>query len=156
MKEKMEWSGMITAVQPRIRLNRSFDQPSHTYLGDTAAIRRNTAEWDLLASAGFYPIVSMFMNVDRLPMANANQKPELADHLAGLQVQHQTSGNHWEEVVKSLDPGTLQEACYRDLTGGPSNLRRTEIAIFLVAARDNRLLITGVEPRLPTGELSWV
>jgi len=31
---------------------------------------------DLLASAGFYQIVSMFMNVDRLPMA-ANQKPEL-------------------------------------------------------------------------------
>jgi 4-carboxymuconolactone decarboxylase len=32
---------------------------------------------DLLASAGFYQIVSMFMNVDRLPMANADQKPEL-------------------------------------------------------------------------------
>jgi 4-carboxymuconolactone decarboxylase len=32
---------------------------------------------DLLASAGFDQIVSMFMNVDRLPMANANQKPEL-------------------------------------------------------------------------------
>jgi hypothetical protein len=32
---------------------------------------------DLLASAGFYQIVSMFMDVDRLPMANDNQKPEL-------------------------------------------------------------------------------
>ncbi len=32
---------------------------------------------DLLASAGFYQMVSMFMNTDRLPMANANQKPEL-------------------------------------------------------------------------------
>jgi 4-carboxymuconolactone decarboxylase len=32
---------------------------------------------DLVASAGFYQIVSMFMNVDRLPLANANQKPEL-------------------------------------------------------------------------------
>ncbi len=32
---------------------------------------------DLLASAGFYQIVSMFMNADRLPMANAEQKPEL-------------------------------------------------------------------------------
>ena len=31
----------------------------------------------LLASAGFYQIVSMFMNVDRLPMANASQNPEL-------------------------------------------------------------------------------
>jgi 4-carboxymuconolactone decarboxylase len=32
---------------------------------------------DLVASAGFYQIVSMFMNVDRLPLANATQKPEL-------------------------------------------------------------------------------
>jgi hypothetical protein len=31
--EKMEWSGTITAVQPRIGLTRSFDQRSHAYLG---------------------------------------------------------------------------------------------------------------------------
>ena len=31
--EKMEWSGRIVAVQPRIRLMRSFDQRSHNYLG---------------------------------------------------------------------------------------------------------------------------
>ncbi len=45
-----------------------------------AAVRNSVGERgivDLLASAGFYQIVSMFMNVDRLPMANANQKPEL-------------------------------------------------------------------------------
>jgi 4-carboxymuconolactone decarboxylase len=44
-----------------------------------AAVRNSVGERgvvDLLASAGFYQIVSMFMNVDRLPMAN-NQKPEL-------------------------------------------------------------------------------
>jgi len=29
----MAWSGMVTAAQPRIRLTRSFDQLSHTYLG---------------------------------------------------------------------------------------------------------------------------
>jgi hypothetical protein len=33
MREKMEWSGMVTAIRPRIRLTRSFDQRSHTYLG---------------------------------------------------------------------------------------------------------------------------
>ena len=32
-KEKIVWSGMVTAIQPRIRLTRSFDQLSHTYLG---------------------------------------------------------------------------------------------------------------------------
>ena len=29
----MAWSGMVTAVQPCIRVTRSFDQRSHTYLG---------------------------------------------------------------------------------------------------------------------------
>ncbi len=31
--EKALWQGVLIAVQPRIRLNRSFDQRSHTYLG---------------------------------------------------------------------------------------------------------------------------
>ena len=30
---KIAWGGMVTAVQPRIRLTRSFDQRSHTYQG---------------------------------------------------------------------------------------------------------------------------
>jgi hypothetical protein len=31
--EKISWNGVLLSVQPRIRLNRSFDQRSHTYLG---------------------------------------------------------------------------------------------------------------------------
>ena len=31
--EKLLWHGVLTSVQPRIRLSRSFDQRSHTYLG---------------------------------------------------------------------------------------------------------------------------
>ncbi|MGA2880571.1 MAG: hypothetical protein ABSG13_16605 [Bryobacteraceae bacterium] len=45
-----------------------------------AAVQNSVGERgivDLLATVGFYQIVSMYMNVDRLPMANANQKPEL-------------------------------------------------------------------------------
>ena len=30
---KVDWEGEVTAVQPRIRLNRSFDERSHSYLG---------------------------------------------------------------------------------------------------------------------------
>lgn len=30
---KISWSGQITGIQPRIRLTRSFDQRSHSYLG---------------------------------------------------------------------------------------------------------------------------
>lgn len=32
-KDKLDWQGNVIAVQPRIRLTRSFDQRSHTYLG---------------------------------------------------------------------------------------------------------------------------
>jgi molybdate transport system substrate-binding protein len=45
-----------------------------------AAVRNLVGERgivDLLATAGFYQIVSMFMNADRMPLANATQKPEL-------------------------------------------------------------------------------
>jgi len=33
MPSKISWQGTITSVQPRIRLTRSFDQRSHSYLG---------------------------------------------------------------------------------------------------------------------------
>jgi hypothetical protein len=36
---KILWSGVLIAVQPRIRLNRSFDQRSHAYLGYTLWVR---------------------------------------------------------------------------------------------------------------------
>ncbi len=32
-REKVPWAGKIVSIQPRIRLLRSFDQRSHTYLG---------------------------------------------------------------------------------------------------------------------------
>ena len=31
--EKVAWSGRVVAIQPRIRLSRSFDERSHSYLG---------------------------------------------------------------------------------------------------------------------------
>ncbi len=36
--EKLSWKGKLTSVQPRIRLNRSFDQRSHTYMGYTLRV----------------------------------------------------------------------------------------------------------------------
>jgi hypothetical protein len=33
MDSKLRWEGTVLSVQPRIRLNRSFDQRSHAYLG---------------------------------------------------------------------------------------------------------------------------
>ncbi|HGY89792.1 MAG TPA: hypothetical protein ENK43_01330 [Planctomycetes bacterium] len=43
MGEKAGWEGEILAVQPRIRLNRSFDQRSHTYRGYVLRVR---GTWD--------------------------------------------------------------------------------------------------------------
>ena len=37
--EKIPWQGVLISVQPRIRLNRSFDQRSHTYLGYALTVR---------------------------------------------------------------------------------------------------------------------
>lgn len=36
--EKFSWQGRLTSVQPRIRLTRSFDQRSHSYLGYTLCV----------------------------------------------------------------------------------------------------------------------
>ncbi|MDD5222705.1 MAG: hypothetical protein PHE84_01830 [bacterium] len=39
--EKIPWSGKIVSIQPRIRLTRSFDQRSHTYLGYVLRLQGN-------------------------------------------------------------------------------------------------------------------
>ena len=36
---KVHWEGEVLSVQPRIRLSRSFDQRSHSYLGYVLRIR---------------------------------------------------------------------------------------------------------------------
>lgn len=38
-KEKIFWVGEVISIQPRIRLMRSFDQRSHTYLGYNLQIK---------------------------------------------------------------------------------------------------------------------
>ena len=37
--EKVDWKGEVLSVQPRIRLLRSFDQRSHSYLGYVLRVR---------------------------------------------------------------------------------------------------------------------
>lgn len=40
--EKISWQGLVVSVQPRIRLTRSFDERSHTYLGYYLLIREKS------------------------------------------------------------------------------------------------------------------
>ncbi len=47
-KDKVFWTGKVIAVQPRIRLMRSFDERSHTYLGYTLQIDCRVSEEEKL------------------------------------------------------------------------------------------------------------
>ena len=40
---KLFWRGTLVGVQPRLRLTRSFDQRSHTYLGYALRVRGTVA-----------------------------------------------------------------------------------------------------------------
>jgi len=42
-RDKIAWHGIITSVQPRIRLSRSFDERSHTYQGYVLSVSGNIA-----------------------------------------------------------------------------------------------------------------
>ena len=44
MNEKLNWQGTLVAIQPRIRLTRSFDERSHSYLGYALRIQGNIGE----------------------------------------------------------------------------------------------------------------
>lgn len=39
MDSKVDWQGEVVGVQPRVRLTRSFDQRSHSYLGYVLRVR---------------------------------------------------------------------------------------------------------------------
>lgn len=39
MSQKTDWQGILISIQPRIRLLRSFDQRSHSYLGYTLRVQ---------------------------------------------------------------------------------------------------------------------
>lgn len=49
---KLKWSGLILSVQPRIRLLRSFDQLSHTYLGYCLVVEGTIGEDERQFSVG--------------------------------------------------------------------------------------------------------
>ncbi len=52
--EKIPWQGVLLSIQPRIRLSRSFDQRSHTYLGYALRVRgtAGTDARDFLVGVG--------------------------------------------------------------------------------------------------------
>jgi hypothetical protein len=54
MDEKIDWQGTLVAIQPRIRLTRSFDERSHGYLGYALRVHGNVGgeEREFLVGVG--------------------------------------------------------------------------------------------------------
>ncbi len=52
MNEKLDWQGTLLAIQPRIRLTRSFDQRSHSYLGYALRIQGTIGDEERAFSVG--------------------------------------------------------------------------------------------------------
>lgn len=52
MSNKVKWLGTLLAIQPRIRLMRSFDQRSHSYLGYALRIQERIADEEREFSVG--------------------------------------------------------------------------------------------------------
>ena len=52
MSNKLDWQGTLLAVQPRIRLVRSFDQRSHSYLGYVLRIEGTIGDEEGVFSVG--------------------------------------------------------------------------------------------------------
>ena len=52
---KLIWQGMVVAVQPRIRLTRSFDERYHTYLGYTLRLQGQIDDQDGVFLVGIGP-----------------------------------------------------------------------------------------------------
>ena len=44
MDERIAWQGTLVCIQPRIRLTRSFDERSHSYLGYALRVRGMVGE----------------------------------------------------------------------------------------------------------------
>jgi hypothetical protein len=72
MNDKIAWSGVVASVQPRIRLVRSFDERSHTYLGY------------LLRIKGTLGGVSADFRVGIGSGTHAKHQLRIGDHLEGL------------------------------------------------------------------------
>ena len=71
-KVKMTWQGKIVAVQPRIRLTRSYDERQHTYLGYVLGIH---------GTLGSQPESSFLVAIG--PKAHEEHKAQVGDHVAG-------------------------------------------------------------------------
>lgn len=83
MTNKLQWTGRVIAVQPRIRLTRSFDQRSHSYLGYCLMLDGTVGEEHRLFTVGIGQTahdkhqfeVGMVVSGETLPVADRRLEP---------------------------------------------------------------------------------
>jgi hypothetical protein len=100
MDNKFIFKGTITSIQPRIRLTRSFDEASHTYLGYAIKIAGTVDDEETTFSIGigkaaqakFNLKVNDIISGECLPVPD----PDM-DAYSGL-IQSGCSGQSWQLV----------------------------------------------------------
>jgi hypothetical protein len=113
--EKTSFSGLIISIQPRIRLTRSFDQRSHTYLGYVLMVRGSvgSGERDVLVAIGAATQAEHRLragdSVSGLALAVPEPRDEVAElyKVSGLEVLDRgafaaASGPPWQDAPPPL------------------------------------------------------
>lgn len=115
MVEKTRWNGVLISVQPRIRLSRSFDQRSHTYLGYTlrvgGSIGREVREFLVGVGQGahakYHFRAGDTVSGDALPVADPRMETvefyKVSNlRVAGHEVEDETQPPPWRSVPPPL------------------------------------------------------
>lgn len=113
--EKVSWSGQLASIQPRIRLNRSFDQVSHVYLGYSlrvqSTIRGEVREFLVGIGAGAQAKHQLqagdAVSGDALPVADPRVETVEFYKVSNLKVTERAVGTHpqpppWLGVPETL------------------------------------------------------
>jgi len=114
--EKLAWQGRVISVQPRIRLLRSFDQRSHSYLGYVLQIDGVIGGETRTFTVGIGKVAHAkhnFRNGDQVsgvcvPAADPNQEPAEFYKVSRLKLVSRGSAPHeppppWQGVAPDLD-----------------------------------------------------
>ena len=115
MSNKLNWQGTLLSIQPRIRLTRSFDQRSHSYLGYALHIQGTIADEEREFSLGIGQAAQAkhkFQAGDTLsgraePVADPKMEPVEFYKASGLKVieragEQDSSAPPWSGVPPQL------------------------------------------------------
>ena len=130
---KVPWSGVVTAIQPRIRLTRSYDEITHSYLGFMLRLRGRLDGEDAEFSVGLGSIsfrkhaLQVGARVSGLGVHSSPQEPADLYRISKLEVEpggatHPSEGPPWIGEIpdlqdyrwrghRRLDPKTFRTRC---------------------------------------------